>query len=47
MNYLLIIWIFLILELCFKPRLDITKDKKILLWYGRSLKRKYFVLFEP
>lgn len=37
----------LIIEFLFKPRLDIAKDKKILLWYGRSLKRKYFIIFEP
>lgn len=43
MAYLII---FLIIEFLFKPRIDITKDKKILLWYGKSLKRKYIILFE-
>lgn len=44
MIYLIIL---LIIEFLFKPRIDITKDKKILLWYGRSLKRNYFIIFEP
>jgi hypothetical protein len=44
MIYLIIV---LIIEFLFKPRLDITIDKKILLWYGRSLKRNYIILFEP
>jgi hypothetical protein len=44
MIYLIIL---LIIEFLFKPRIDITKDKKILLWYGTSFKRKYFVIFEP
>lgn len=39
--------VLLFIEFLFKPRIDITIDKKILLWYGRSLKRKYFILFEP
>lgn len=39
--------VLLFIEFLFKPRIDVTRDKKILLWYGRSLKRKYFILFEP
>jgi hypothetical protein len=44
MIYLVVI---IIVEFLFRPRIDFTKDKKILLWYGRSLKRKYFIIFEP
>jgi hypothetical protein len=44
MEYLIV---FLIIEVTLKPRIDVTRDRKILLWYGRSLKRKYFIIFEP
>jgi hypothetical protein len=30
-------------EIVFKPRLDITSDNRLLLWYGRS-NRKYVFL---
>jgi hypothetical protein len=33
----------ILIEVVFKPRLDITIDKKLLLWYGRR-KRNYIVL---
>lgn len=32
-------------ELIFKPRLDITVEKKLLLWYGRGGSRYFVVLF--
>jgi hypothetical protein len=36
--------IFLILiEIIFKPRLDITEQKAVLLWYGRKV-RNYIIL---
>jgi len=36
--------IFLILiEIIFKPRLDITEQKALLLWYGRKI-RNYIIL---
>jgi hypothetical protein len=44
MIYLVVI---IIVEFLFRPRIDFTRDKKILLWYGRSLQRKYFIIFEP
>jgi hypothetical protein len=43
MKFLIVL---LVVEFLFKPRLDITKDKKVILWYGKSLKRKYFVIFQ-
>lgn len=33
------------IEIFIKPRLDFTRDKKLLLWYGRKY-RNYIVLFE-
>lgn len=45
MNWLigyLIIWIILMIELYFKPRVDLDLDNEILfLWYGLKDKRKY------
>ncbi len=35
----------LIVEVNIQPRLDFTRDGKVLLWYG-SVVRKYIVLFE-
>jgi len=39
-----LILIIILIELIFRPRIDITKNQDILLWYGRS-KRKYIKLF--
>jgi hypothetical protein len=33
----------LVIEIMLKPRLDITKDEKILIWYGKS-NRKFIML---
>jgi len=33
----------LLIEMIFKPRLDYTRDKVLLLWYGRS-NRTYTIL---
>jgi hypothetical protein len=42
---LFIIIVLILLEILFYPRLDFTRDKKILLWYGR-LNRNFIVIFE-
>jgi hypothetical protein len=34
------ILIVIFIELIFRPRIDVTKEKDILLWYGRN-KRNY------
>jgi len=34
----------ILIELLFKPRLDFTREKKLLIWYGRRI-RNYVVLF--
>jgi len=39
-----IILILIFIELIFSPRVDITKNKDVLLWYGKT-KRKYIKLF--
>lgn len=33
------------IEIILRPRLDITKEKKLLLWYRSREGRKYIVLF--
>lgn len=44
MNLLISLSILLIgIELFLKPRLDYTREKKLLLWYGRKV-RNYIVL---
>ena len=35
--------ILLLGEILFRPRLDVTREKELLLWYGRR-KRKYIKL---
>lgn len=40
----MVIFVFLILvELCFKPRLDRLETGEFILWYGRK-QRKYIIL---
>ena len=34
----------ILIEIFFKPRLDYTRERKLLLWYGRKV-RNYIVLF--
>lgn len=44
---LIIVGILIILELLFKPRLEITTQGDYLIFYGKvENKRKYFVLWE-
>lgn len=42
---LFIIIVLILLEILFYPRLDFTRDKKLLLWYGK-VNRNFIVLFE-
>lgn len=37
-------FLILVIEIIFKPRLDVTVEKKLLLWYGRKV-RNFIVLF--
>lgn len=39
------ILITIFIELIFRPRIDITKEKNVLLWYGKN-KRKFIILYE-
>lgn len=41
---ILIILIVFLIEAFISPRLDYTKNKKLLLWYGNA-KRKYIILW--
>lgn len=41
---LLILTLAIIIEIIYKPRLDITSEGELLLWYGRKY-RKYKILF--
>lgn len=34
----------LIVEVVYKPRLDFTREGKLVLWYGRNV-REYWILF--
>ncbi len=47
MNILLfftgIIILILLIEQIFRPRLDYTREQKLLLWYGRN-KRKFIII---
>jgi len=36
--------VILLIEIIFKPRLDLTRERKLLLWYGRK-RRDYIELF--
>jgi hypothetical protein len=38
-----LIILLILIELIFKPRLDITEQKALLLWYGRRV-RNYVIL---
>ena len=45
MKGIIIIILFLILiKLVINPKIDITKEKDVLLWYNWKQKRKYFKL---
>ena len=44
MGYLAIVLFIFIVEGMFRPRLDFTRDKKLLLWYGRH-SRNYIEVF--
>jgi len=35
----------LIIEMIFRPRFDATRDKKLLLWYGKN-NRKYIKIID-
>lgn len=37
-----VLLLILIIELCWRPRLDITSEKELLIWYGRKDKRNYW-----
>jgi hypothetical protein len=41
--FILIIIVFV--EIDYKPRLDYTRDKKLLLWYGKPY-RKFKILYQ-
>lgn len=40
-----IIVLLIFIEIILRPRLDITKENKLLLWYTSREGRKYIVLF--
>lgn len=44
MTIVTILIILFLIEIFLKPRLDFTREKKLLLWYGKRT-RNYIVLF--
>jgi hypothetical protein len=44
MEYIIIFAIAFAIEIFFSPRIDLTREKRVLLWYG-MYKRHYIVLY--
>lgn len=44
--FLIIIGIITLIKTIFRPEFDYTRDKKLLLWYGRRNNRKYIIIFQ-
>jgi hypothetical protein len=43
-NLLIIIVLILLIKIIWNPKIDITMEKEVLLWYGSSNNRKYIKL---
>lgn len=44
MEIIIIILFLILIKLVINPKIDITKEKDVLLWYNWKNKRKYFKL---